>query len=85
MMWPQLASCWAWISAHANEDRFIAFVAPEDASRAVELLRGYPVSANAALIGLVSAAPIGRVSGRGALGVARAIDMLSGEQLPRIC
>ena len=69
----------------ANEGRFIAFVAPEDAARAVELLRRYPVSADAALIGLVSAAPAGRVSCRGALGVARAIDMLSGEQLPRIC
>jgi hydrogenase expression/formation protein HypE len=71
----------------ANEGRFIAIVAPEDASRAVELLRGYPVSANAVLIGLVRAAPTGRghVSCRGALGVARAIDMLSGEQLPRIC
>ena len=48
---------------------------------------GFRVSANAAWIGLVSAAPTGRghVSCRGALGVARAIDMLSGEQLPRIC
>jgi len=69
----------------ANEGRFIAFVAPEDAERTVELLRTHQVAAEAAVIGRVSAAPAGRVSCRGALGVARAIDMLSGEQLPRIC
>lgn len=69
----------------ANEGRFIAFVAPEDAGRAVEILRGHEVSVNAAAIGRVGGAPTGRVSCRGALGVARAIDMLTGEQLPRIC
>jgi hydrogenase expression/formation protein HypE len=69
----------------ANEGRFVAFVAPEDAGRALELLRAHQVSAGAAMIGVVSDASIGRVSCRGALGVARAIDMLNGEQLPRIC
>lgn len=69
----------------ANEGRFVAFVAPEDAEQAVELMRAHPVSAGAAVIGRVGDAPAGRVSCRGALGVARAIDMLSGEQLPRIC
>jgi hydrogenase expression/formation protein HypE len=48
-------------------------------------MRAHPVSAGAAVIGRVGDAPAGRVSCRGALGVARAIDMLSGEQLPRIC
>jgi hydrogenase expression/formation protein HypE len=69
----------------ANEGRFVAFVAQADAARAVELLRAHPVSADAAVIGQVGEAPAGRVSCRGALGAARAIDMLSGEQLPRIC
>jgi hydrogenase expression/formation protein HypE len=69
----------------ANEGRFIAFVAPEDAGRAVELLRRHQVSAAAAVIGQVGKAPAGRVSCRGFLGVTRALDMLSGEQLPRIC
>ncbi|KAF0097095.1 MAG: hydrogenase expression/formation protein HypE [Rhodospirillaceae bacterium] len=69
----------------ANEGRFIAFVAPEDADRAVEVLRHHPVSAEALVAGWVEHGPSGRVSCRGALGVMRAIDMLSGEQLPRIC
>jgi hydrogenase expression/formation protein HypE len=67
----------------ANEGRFIAFVAPQDADRALALLRGHEVSA--AVIGWVDEAPAGRVSCRGLLGLPRALDMLSGEQLPRIC
>ena len=39
----------------------------------------------AAVVGEVRAGPAGQVSARGPLGVARVIDMLSGEQLPRIC
>lgn len=69
----------------ANEGRFLAFVAPEDTDRAVAVLRDHPVTAGAAVIGKVAEGPPGRVSCRGALGVARVIDMLSGEQLPRIC
>ena len=69
----------------ANEGRFVAFVPPEQTERALEILRGHPVSEGAAVIGSVSRAAPGQVSCRGALGVARAIDMLSGEQLPRIC
>ena len=69
----------------ANEGRFVAFVAPQDASPAVEILRRHAVAANVAVIGEVRDGPKGQVSCRGLFGVARAIDMLSGEQLPRIC
>jgi hydrogenase expression/formation protein HypE len=69
----------------ANEGRFVAFVPAEEAGHAIAILRGHSVSADAAIIGSVSEAPAGQVSCRGALGIARAIDMLSGEQLPRIC
>jgi hydrogenase expression/formation protein HypE len=69
----------------ANEGRFIAFVLPESSEHAIEILRGHSVSSGAALIGEVKDGPPGRVSCRGPLGVARAIDMLSGEQMPRIC
>lgn len=69
----------------ANEGRFVAVVAPQDAARAVEILRRHAVSANAAVIGQVFEEPAGRVSCRGPLGLPRALDMLSGEQLPRIC
>ncbi|MBM3553168.1 MAG: hydrogenase expression/formation protein HypE [Alphaproteobacteria bacterium] len=69
----------------ANEGRFIAFVPQEDAARTIEILRRWPVCKNAAIIGVVEGTPRGRVSCRGPLGVRRAVDMLSGEQLPRIC
>jgi hydrogenase expression/formation protein HypE len=69
----------------ANEGRFLAFVPPRDAERAVAVLKGHPVAAGAAVIGEVGEGPPGRVSCRGALGVARVLDMLNGEQLPRIC
>ena len=69
----------------ANEGRFVAFAAPEDAERAVAVLRRHPVSVAAAVIGEVREGPPGQVSCRGPFGAARAIDMLSGEQLPRIC
>lgn len=69
----------------ANEGRFAAFVAPEDADRALEILRALPVTAGAARIGEVRADRAGRVTLRSVIGVDRVMDMLSGEQLPRIC
>jgi hydrogenase expression/formation protein HypE len=69
----------------ANEGRFVAFVPPGDAARAVALLRRHRVCAGATIIGGVAAGPAGRVSCRSAIGARRVIDMLSGEQLPRIC
>jgi hydrogenase expression/formation protein HypE len=69
----------------ANEGRFIAFVPEADADRALATLRDHDVSAGAVAIGRVAAAPAGRVTAIGPLGVARVVDMLNGEQLPRIC
>jgi hydrogenase expression/formation protein HypE len=69
----------------ANKGRFIAFVAPEDAERAITLLRRHAVASAAAMIGEVAGVPAGQVSCRGPFGVHRIIDMLNGEQLPRIC
>ncbi|MBK7972989.1 MAG: hydrogenase expression/formation protein HypE [Deltaproteobacteria bacterium] len=69
----------------ANEGRFVAFVAPSDAERALEVLRAHRVSAEARAIGTVEAEPGGQVSLRSVFGSRRVIDMLSGEQLPRIC
>jgi hydrogenase expression/formation protein HypE len=69
----------------ANEGRFVAFVAADDAARAVEVLRRHDVAGGAAVIGAVGDGPAGQVSCRGAIGGVRVIDMLSGEQLPRIC
>lgn len=69
----------------ANEGRFLAFVPEQDAARALAILGKHPVSAGAAVIGTVAAGKAGRVTCRGPLGAARVLDMLSGEQLPRIC
>jgi hydrogenase expression/formation protein HypE len=69
----------------ANEGRFVAFVAPQDAHRAIEILHRHGSSSQAAVIGGVDNGPRGQVSSRGILGATRAVDMLSGEQLPRIC
>lgn len=69
----------------ASEGCFLAFVAPGDAERALAALRQHPLSAAAARIGTVLPGPPGQVTCRGPLGVARVVDMLSGEQLPRIC
>lgn len=69
----------------ANEGRFAAFVDAEDADQAVAVLRRFEVCAGAAVIGEVVEGPAGRVTLEGPLGAARVIDMLSGEQLPRIC
>jgi len=69
----------------ANEGRFIAFVDSCDTDRALALLRRHPVSADAVLIGQVTDAADGLVTMRSVIGANRIIDMLSGEQLPRIC
>jgi hydrogenase expression/formation protein HypE len=69
----------------ANEGRFVAFMAAQNAERAIEILRRHEVSANAALVGKVEEAGQPLVALRSAIGVRRILDMPSGEQLPRIC
>lgn len=69
----------------ANEGRFVAFISPRDLPRALDLLHNHSLSADAELIGTVSADAPGLVTLKNRLGVARVLDLLSGEQLPRIC
>jgi hydrogenase expression/formation protein HypE len=69
----------------ANEGRFAAFIAPQDADRAMTLLRAHPLGTGACAIGAVLADTTGIVSMRSRIGGTRIVDMLSGEQLPRIC
>ena len=69
----------------ANEGRFVAIVASRDAERALALLRSHPQGEGASLIGSVSADPPGLVTMRSSIGASRIVDMLTGEQLPRIC
>ena len=57
----------------------------QEAERALEILRAFPVSGEAVCIGQVMEGPAGMVTMKTLLGTERVIDMLSGEQLPRIC
>ncbi|HEY3265709.1 MAG TPA: hydrogenase expression/formation protein HypE [Armatimonadota bacterium] len=69
----------------ACEGRFAGFVPAEQADRAVDALRAHPVCAGACIAGRVEKAPAGTVVMRTRVGTSRIVDMLSGEQLPRIC
>ena len=69
----------------ANEGRFIAFVPAAETERALTLLRQDPQGAGAARIGDLRDDPSGLLTLRSEIGSTRVLDMLSGEQLPRIC
>ncbi len=68
----------------ANEGRFAAFVPQDQADRALAVLRAHPLGRAAARIGAVTGESPG-VTLTTAVGSRRWVDMLSGEQLPRIC
>lgn len=69
----------------ANEGKFVAVVAPDEAAAAVTALRAHPSGADATVIGEVMAEPQGIVALRTAFGGSRIVDMLVGDPLPRIC
>lgn len=72
----------------ANEGKMVCVVAAEQADSALEAMRANRYGADAAIIGEVSAADDARgpkVMLRTAFGSTRILDMLVGEQLPRIC
>jgi len=70
----------------ACEGRFLAFVAPGEAEAALALLRARPDTAAAARVGTVAQAGTpGLVTLKTRAGGERVLDLLSGEQLPRIC
>ena len=67
----------------ACEGRFAAFVAPADARRALEIMRGH--APETALIGHVTSEAAPNLFLKSTIGVRRLLDLASGEQLPRIC
>jgi hydrogenase expression/formation protein HypE len=69
----------------ANEGRFIALVPVAQAERALAVMRSHPLGSGACLIGTVQSDPSVMVTLRSKIGATRILDMLSGEQLPRIC
>jgi hydrogenase expression/formation protein HypE len=69
----------------ANEGKCLAIVAREAADEALALLRAHPLGRSAAVIGEVLAEPRGTVLLKSRIGGQRIVDLLTGEQLPRIC
>ena len=69
----------------ANEGIFVAFVPATLAEEAVIALRRHPLGAAARLIGHAVPDHPGMVVMRTASGGTRVVDMLPGDQLPRIC
>jgi hydrogenase expression/formation protein HypE len=69
----------------ANEGKLVAVVPPEHADAVLTAMRGHPDGRDAARIGEVTPGPAGQVVVATAFGGERIVDMLAGDQLPRIC
>ena len=69
----------------ANEGKIAAIVPPGEADAALAAMRAHPLGAGAVAIGHVTEGEPGRVTMRTLVGGRRIVDMLLGEQLPRIC
>ena len=60
-------------------------VAADAAAAILEIMRAHPAAPQPALVGKVTDTHPGGVELRGGLGGRRILDLLSGEQMPRIC
>lgn len=69
----------------ANEGKFVAIVAADEADAAVTAMRAHPHGKRAAVVGEILAEPPGIVALRTSFGGSRIVDMLVGDPLPRIC
>ncbi|CAG0992914.1 Carbamoyl dehydratase HypE [Anaerolineae bacterium] len=69
----------------ANEGKLVAVVEGSRAEAALSALKADPLGRDAAIVGTVTESPEGKVLLETSIGNRRIIDMLSGEQLPRIC
>ena len=69
----------------ANEGRFVAIVAGRDAQRTAAILSSCSPELDARVVGEVTGNQAGLVTVTSVVGAERVVDMLSGDQLPRIC
>ena len=69
----------------ANEGKLIAFVSPGDAEKVLDAMRKHPLGKESVAIGKVVADHTRTVVMKTRIGGSRVVDMMSGEQLPRIC
>jgi hydrogenase expression/formation protein HypE len=69
----------------ANEGKLIIILPEAEAAQVLTALKKHPAGRDAAIIGRVSSAHPGIVRMTTTIGSSRIIDMLTGDQLPRIC
>ncbi len=69
----------------ANEGKIIAIVAKEDVNKILEIMRKNEFGMDSQIIGEVTDENKGTVVMKTTIGSSRIVDMISGEQLPRIC
>jgi len=69
----------------ANEGKILLIVAPEHAENTLSVMKKYPSGMDSRIIGEVSDEHPGILHLETSIGTSRIVDMISGEQLPRIC
>ncbi|TAK56716.1 MAG: hydrogenase expression/formation protein HypE [Bacteroidetes bacterium] len=69
----------------ANEGKLLAFIPPEHAENVLKAMRQHPLGKESVIIGEVVSTHPGLVVMKSRIGGTRIVDMISGEQLPRIC
>src|SRR6516165_12617299 len=69
----------------ANEGKIVCVVPADVQTTALAALRSHPLGRQSALVGVVQNGPKGRVIMQTTFGGRRIVDMLVGQQLPRIC
>jgi len=68
-----------------NEGKVVVIVADEDTNKVLKTMRRHPLGKESTVIGEVIAEPIGKVCLKTLVKGTRLVDMLVGDQLPRIC
>lgn len=69
----------------ANEGKIVVVVPPDETETALAAMCAHPLGEKASLIGYAGDGEPGRVVMKTVFGGSRIVDMLVGEQLPRIC
>jgi hydrogenase expression/formation protein HypE len=69
----------------ANEGKLLAIVPASDADKVLAAMRAHPYGTRSAIIGEIVPKHRGMVTIRTRIGGSRVLDMLAGDQLPRIC
>lgn len=69
----------------ANEGKILLFVPEQESGKVLKKMRSHPAGKDASIIGRVNTEMKGTVRMKTTIGSTRIVDMITGEQLPRIC